>query len=85
MKTISHWTRRASRHNTMYQVADRLHSGRMVRVSSDEIAGTVSAWLAELGADSQMVDDLVQAVRRGDWPVAHALEDRLSVDVTVAA
>jgi hypothetical protein len=85
MYTIGHWTRRTSRNSAMYQIADRLHSGRAVRVSSDEIASTVSAWLAELGADSPMVDDLASAVRAGNWPAAHALEDLLSVDVTVAA
>jgi len=56
-----------------------------VRVSSDEIAATVSAWLAELDIDSPMVDELARAVRGGDWPAAHALEDLLSVDVAVAA
>jgi hypothetical protein len=85
MYTISHWTRRNSSATSMYQVADRLHSGRAVRVSSEQIASTVSAWLAELGADSPMVDDLARAVRAGDWTTAHALEDLLSVDVMVAA
>ena len=42
----------------MYQVADRLHQGRAVRVTSDEIAATVSAWLAELEVDTSMVDEL---------------------------
>ncbi len=86
MGTIGHWTRRTSHTaGTVYQIADRLHAGRMVRVSSDQIAATVSGWLAELGADSPLADDLARAVRVGDWPVAHALEDFLSVDVTVAA
>jgi hypothetical protein len=74
-----------SKKATVYQIADRLHSGRAVRVSSDEIASTVSAWLAELGAESSMVDELARAVRAGNWSAAHALEDLLSVDVTVAA
>ena len=86
MSTIGHWTRRASRTSTVcYQVTDRLHTRRGVRVSSDELATTVSAWLAELGADSPMVEDLALAVRSGNWPEAHALQDLLSVDVTVAA
>jgi hypothetical protein len=55
-----------------------------VRVSSDEIAGTVSAWLAELGVQSPMVDELVRAIRAGDWPAAHRLGDYLSVDVSAA-
>lgn len=70
---------------TLYQIADRLRAGRTARVSSDEIAATVSGWLAELGVDSPLADDLARAVRAADWPVAHALEDLLSVDVVVAA
>lgn len=84
MSTIGHWRRRTSRSATVYQVSDRLHAGRAVWVSSDQIATTVSGWLAELGADSPMVDDLARAVRAGDWPAAHALQDILSVQVTAA-
>lgn len=50
-----------------------------------EIATTVSAWLAELGVHSPLVDDLAHAVRAGDWPAALGIGDYLSVDVTVAA
>ena len=86
MSTMVHWTRRTPRTSTVfYQVTDRLHTRRAVRVSSDELATTVSGWLAELGADSPMVEDLALAVRSGNWPEAHALQDLLSVDVTVAA
>jgi hypothetical protein len=70
---------------TTYQVTDRLHPGHTVHVPSHEIVTVVSAWLAELGAHSPLVEDLAQAVRGGDWPVAYAIGDRLSVDVTVAA
>ncbi len=79
------WTRRTLGQSTIYQVADRLHRERAVRVTSEEIAATVSCWLAELDVDSPMVDDLARAVRTGNWPAARALEDLLSVDVTVAA
>jgi hypothetical protein len=86
MSTIGHWTRRAPRASMVcYQVTDRLHTRCAVRVSSDELATTVSAWLAELGADSPIVEDLALAVRSGKWPEAHALQDLLSVDVTIAA
>ena len=86
MSTMVHWTRRTPRTSTVfYQVTDRLHTRRAVRVSSDELATTVSGWLAELGADSPMVEDLALAVRSGNWLEAHALQDLLSVDVTVAA
>jgi len=44
----------------------------------------VSAWLAEVGAHSPLVDDLARAVRVGDWPAAHALGECLSVEVAVA-
>jgi hypothetical protein len=69
----------------MYRVSDRLHAGRTVHVPAHQIASTVSAWLAELGAQSPLVDDLARAVRAGDWPAALGLGDYLSVDVTVAA
>ena len=69
----------------MYQLTDRLHDGRTVQVPADELVGTVSAWLAELGAASPLVEDLAHAVRTADWPKAHALSDYLSVEVTVAA
>jgi hypothetical protein len=85
MSTIAHWTRRTSRKSPVYQIADRLHTDRKVRVSSDEIAVTVSEWLAQFGADSPLVGELANAVRTGDWATAHALEDLLSVDVTIAA
>ncbi|WP_424736583.1 hypothetical protein [Mycobacterium sp.] len=46
---------------------------------------TVSAWLAELGAHSPLVEDLGRAVHVGDWPAAYAIGEYLSVDVTVVA
>jgi hypothetical protein len=67
-----------------YSVIDRLHKGRSARVSVDEIAATVTYWLAELGATSPLVDDLVCALRCGDWPAAHELADHLSIDVAAA-
>jgi hypothetical protein len=69
----------------IYRVSNRLHDGRTVYVPADRIVATVSAWLAELGAHSPLVDDLARAVRAGNWPTAHSLADYLSVDVTVAA
>lgn len=69
----------------MYQLTDRLHGERTVRVTADEIVCTVSAWLAELGAHSPLVDDLARVVRNGDWVRAYSIADRLSVDVSVAA
>ncbi len=70
---------------TLYQVTDRLHEGRTVCVPGNAIRSTVSAWLAELGADSPLVEDLAHAVRTGDWPAAHAVGEHLSVYVAVAA
>jgi hypothetical protein len=78
-KWITRTTRRAV---TIYQVTDRLGDGRTVRVSGDEIAGTVSAWLAELGTRSPLVEDLARAARAGDWTAAHAIGEHLSVSVT---
>lgn len=68
-----------------YEVSDRLHAGRAARVSADGIAATVSAWLAELGADSPLAEDLASAARAGNWPRVHELGDWLSIDVTRAA
>ena len=69
----------------IYQIADRLHEGRTVRVASGDIVTTVSAWLAELGTQSPMVEDLAHAVCTDDWPAVYVIGERLSVDVTVAA
>jgi hypothetical protein len=80
-----HKAGRAVASTTIYRVADCLHQGRTVHVPCDELVTTVSAWLAELGADSPLVEDLARAVRAGDWPAAYALGESLSVDVTVAA
>jgi hypothetical protein len=77
--------RRATPTKTIYRVSDRLHDGRTVHVQGHEIAPTVSAWLAELGARSPLVDELAQAAHAGDWPTACAIGEYLSVDVTVAA
>ena len=74
-----------SRKVKTYQLTDRLHVGRMARVSADGIVGTLSAWLAELDASSTMVDDLARVVRNGDWTAAHAIAEYLSIDVAMAA
>ncbi|BBY90486.1 hypothetical protein MGALJ_01550 [Mycobacterium gallinarum] len=68
-----------------YQLTDRLHAGRIARVSADDIVPTVSAWLAELDTSSPLVDDLACMLRTGDWTAAHAIAEILSVDVTVTA
>jgi len=75
---------RGGRSRTTYLVRDCLHAGRVVQVQVHEIAATVSAWLAELGAHSPLVDDLARAVLAGDWPVARGISEYLSVDVSIA-
>ena len=70
---------------TIYQLTDRLHDGRTVRVQAGQIAATVASWLAELDAWSPLVEFLGRAVRDGDWPAIHAIADYLSVEVQVAA
>ncbi|CQD20079.1 Putative uncharacterized protein/MT2703 [Mycobacterium europaeum] len=70
---------------TMFRVTDRLHGGRTVRVPGHEIAPIVSAWLAELGAHSPLVDELARAACLGDWSMAYAIGDQLSVDVAISA
>jgi hypothetical protein len=78
----------AGRHGArepLYRITDRLHNERTVQVPAHEIAHVVSAWLAELGAHSPLVDDLARAARLGDWAAAYAVGDQLSVHVAVAA
>ena len=70
---------------TIYQITDRLHEGRTVHVPFHEIATTVSAWLADFGAHSPLVEDLARAVGACDWPAVDAIGDRLSVVVTRSA
>jgi len=85
MRSLTSLMQRRQLAATSYQLTDRLRQGRTVCVSGALIAYTVSAWLAELGADSPLVEDLARTVRDGDWTTAHAIADLLSVDVTVAA
>ena len=82
---ITSMHRRVAHTSPIYRVTQCLRDGRTAEVPGHEIASTVSAWLAELGADSPLVDDLAQAVHAGDWSAAHAIGEYLSVDVTVAA
>ncbi len=70
---------------SMYHVTDRLHDGRTADVPGHQIAPTVSAWLAELGVESPLVDDLARAAQAGDWPAVYAVGEHLSVEVTLAA
>lgn len=85
MRSLAHLVRREDTTARTYQLTDRLHAERTVRVSVDGIVTTVSAWLAELGACSPLVEDLAHTVRDGDWSAAHAIADCLSIDVAVAA
>jgi hypothetical protein len=85
MRLLSISSRRREFPRRIYQVTDRLHTRPCARVSEDEIISTVSAWLAELGVVSPLVEDLARAVRNGDWTSAYAIADCLSVDVAVAA
>jgi hypothetical protein len=78
------WQRQGTRPNTIYQLTDRLHHGHVARVPGNEIAATVTSWLADLGAQSPLVDELAHAVQHRDWPAAYAIGNTLSVDVSVA-
>jgi hypothetical protein len=78
------YRRRAVPTTTIYRVTDRLHEGRTADVPCHQIVTTVSAWLAELGAHSPLVEDLASSIDVGDWPTACAIGEYLSVDVTVA-
>ena len=85
MRSLTSLVGRRQLVGTTYQLTDCLHAGRTVHVSVDAIACTVSAWLAELGAHSPLVEDLARTLRDGDWTAAYAIADCLSVDVAVAA
>jgi hypothetical protein len=76
--------RRDARPNTIYQLTDRLHDGHVARVPGSEIASTVSAWLADVGAHSPLVNDLARAVQDRDWPAAYVIGNTLSVEVAIA-
>ncbi len=56
-KWMVHWPQRRPT-ATIYQLTDRLHRGHVARVPAHQITATVSAWLADLGADSPLVDEL---------------------------
>ncbi|TAM66390.1 hypothetical protein [Mycobacterium sp.] len=82
-KWTVHWPQRRPT-ATIYQLTDRLHQGHVARVPAHQITATVSGWLADLGADSPLVDELERAVCGGDWAAAHALGDCLSIEIAVA-
>lgn len=69
---------------SVYRITQCLHDGLTVEVPGHAIGKTVSAWLAELGADSPLAFDLEKAVHAGNWAAARAIAEYLSVDVTVA-
>lgn len=69
----------------VYHITDQLHAGRVADVPADQIAPTVSAWLAELGVQSPLVKDLARAAQARDWPAVYAVGEHLSVQVTLAA
>ena len=73
-----------SRGNQTFEIVDRLHAGHVTRVSGERIAATVSNWLAELGIDTPMAQELGLAAMAGQWQRVHALEDVLSIDVVAA-
>jgi hypothetical protein len=75
--------RTGTRGGTTYEIVDSLHTRRVVGVTGEDIAATVSGWLAELGAASPLADKLAAAARCGDWSRVHVLEDELSVRVMV--
>ena len=86
MRSLTSLVRRQQLAGTTYQLTDCLRDGRTVHVSADrDRLRTVSAWLAELGAHSPLVEDLARTVRDGEWTAAYAIADLLSVDVAVAA
>jgi len=66
MRSLTRLGQRRELTGTTYQLTDCLHHRRTVYVSADGIAYAVSAWLAERGAHSPLVEDLARTVRDGD-------------------
>ena len=85
MRSLTCLVQRRHLAGTTYQLTDCLRDVRTARMSAQGIVSTVSAWLAELGAQSPLVEDLARTVRDGDWTAAYAIADLLSIDVAVAA
>ncbi|MCX2715604.1 hypothetical protein [Mycolicibacterium sp. J2] len=86
MRTLNPLNRRKSTASAAkYILTDRLHRERCVCVSADELDTTVAHWLAQLGVHSGIAADFARTVCDGNWAVAHALADALSIDVAVAA
>lgn len=85
MKTMSRLVRHSHPASPTYVLTDRLHRERTVCVTADEIIATVTTWLAALGVQTPLVEDLCRTIRDGAWAEAHAIADTLSLDVTVAA
>jgi hypothetical protein len=83
MRSLTSLVRQSDLAARTYQLTDLLHEGRTVHVSADGIV-TVSAWLAELGAHSPLVEDLARTVCADDWTTAHAIADRLCVNVAAS-
>jgi hypothetical protein len=81
-----HWLHRRTQpaRETGYLLTDRLHE-RTTWVAPDEIAATVSRWLAEIGVESPMVAEFARAVLVGDWAAVHAFGEVLAIDVALAA
>ncbi|WP_163726952.1 hypothetical protein [Mycolicibacterium psychrotolerans] len=84
MRTMSRLARHPHPACPTYVLTDRLHRERTVCVTAEEITDTVSTWLATLGVQTPLVDELCRMIRDGAWAQAHAIADMLSVDVTVA-
>jgi len=79
-KRRHHWPQRKPA-TPIFELTDLPHDGHSTRVPGHQITATVSAWLAELGAHSPLIDDLERAVRGGDWAAAHALGECLSIEI----
>lgn len=75
------WQRTAAS-NQLYEVCDRLHEGRTVKVPAPLIASTVAEWLADLGVHSPWVEQLAAAVQAGDWATVRVIGEHLSVDIS---
>jgi hypothetical protein len=78
-----HHRQRAAASRT-YAVRQRVHESRTIYIPANELAATVTEWLAEMGACSPLVEHLAQEVDANNWPAAHSISECLGIEVTIA-
>lgn len=86
MKTMG-WltTRHKDEVSATYVLTDRLRQHHSVCGTADQITAALLTWLAQLDANSSLVEEFGRSIRDRDWTAVYAIADVLSVDVNEAA